>query len=751
MQSRKRRIGLFGALALAAVAVALAVTASLLGGSAAANAAGLANNARAESSNGVYYVQDPAHRLRVYTSDYKVAEDWAFCINNGRSYPGFFPPGDPENPDEDKPYIDGKYYYVGNEDKNFQDMLSTFLASRPLNNDQTTKAVRELLYVFHEDPEGWREKNLALFPKTDRGDLLWYWQIQQAIWHFSDNATMPNLLPREYVDRIERIARGTEKSLIPDTKKLEMRSYDAAGGWWRFGKQNVVSARVTENVEHYVRVIKLDGEKYGTMSDEQLIPVIEQNDQGLKGAKFGMYFEEGLIEFIDNSKPEKPLIPVQWETGSYARLFQFWEGDHAFRIAEEEAPKGYAFADPVNYTFDSRGNVKLVGDTDNVNERLITKDKINWQNYKYDKEFKEIPADVIVVFNYKSENTHPVKIEKTGSVMQDGKFSMQAIEGAKFKLQNTSSPDAAPIEWTSEAYLPKLLDLKPGFYELTEISAPEGYEKGIGMVTFRVESTGVITLNNGDADGAVTVSGNKLSVKNDSVRGVKTFATWKNEKAKRLFYDGQEYTNAPEELTVTDRIEYRGFEPGWYYAFATFVKNNGGEPVYSDGYVEFLVEDGKPDGVANVELNVKKSAIDVNAQTSFTVIEKIYKKDQVKEDEHQVPVRPEASVPTYAEHNDLESFDQTVMIDVTKPQSEVAFNKYDMKGAILDGAVLSVEINRDGQWVGLHEWTTAAQEDTVRLQLPAGSFRLVEKAAPAGYAVPANNLVFEFTVDDNGV
>lgn len=102
-------------------------------------------------------------------------------------------------------------------------MLSTFLASRPLSKEQTAEDIQELLFVFHEGPEGWREQLGVLFPSTPQGDQLWYWQIQQDIWHFSDNATMPNLLPASYVQRIERIVKGEEPSMIPASKKVEVR------------------------------------------------------------------------------------------------------------------------------------------------------------------------------------------------------------------------------------------------------------------------------------------------------------------------------------------------------------------------------------------------------------------------------------------------------------------------------------------------------------------------------------------------
>lgn len=687
----------------------------------------------------------------MYTSDFQVAEDWAFCINSGRSYPGFYLPGDPNNPNGNQPYFDGKYYYVGNELKNVEDMLSTFLASRPLNKEQTAKAIQELLFVFHEDPEGWREQLGALFPSTPQGDQLWYWQIQQAIWHFSDNATMSNLLPASYVQRIERIAKGEEPSMIPASKKVEVRSYDAAGGWWRFGKQNVVTARVTNNVQHYLRVIKLDGNTYGTKSDAELVSVLEGNAEGLTGAKMGMYYEEGVVTFTDKDNPSALPFEVKWDTQKYAWLFQFWEGDHAYRIVEEAAPSGYSSADPVDYTFDSNGRVKLTGVVDSANARLISKDAINWNNYKWDDKLQEIPADVIVVFYYKSQNNmHPISIEKTGSVMKDGVFSTQAIAGAKFRLQKTPAGVNEPIEWTSEAFVSKQLELAAGEYELTELEAPAGYVKNAGSFAFQVGPDGSITPISGNANGAVTVTGSKISLSNASEKSVKTTASWKDAGGKRLFYDGSEFDAAPAAMVISDRIEYRGFEPGRYVAFATFVKNHEGEQVYSNGYVEFEIPDGKPDGTADVVVNVDKSRIDVNAQTSFTVIEKIYRENQVQSDGGK-PIRPDASVSPYAEHTDAQSFDQTVMIDVTKPQGEVVFNKHDAKDASLEGAVLSVQIKRGSDWVNLHEWATPGKDGTVRLQLPEGSYRLVEVRAPLGYAAPANGTFFEFTVDASGV
>ncbi len=74
---------------------------------------------------------------------------------------------------------------------------------------------------------------------------------------------------------------------------------------------------------------------------------------------------------------------MKWDTQKNAWLFQFWEGDHTYRVVEESAPNGYSSADPVDYTFDSNGRVKLTGTVDSANARLISKDAINWNNYKW--------------------------------------------------------------------------------------------------------------------------------------------------------------------------------------------------------------------------------------------------------------------------------------------------------------------------------------------------------------------------------
>ncbi|WP_320660027.1 SpaA isopeptide-forming pilin-related protein, partial [Schaalia hyovaginalis] len=730
-------------------AVAIVAVAALAGGAMRAAAAGepirFPNTSRVETSTDeAYYISGPDRMLTIWNSDNKVVEDWAFCMNHGRSFPQYDPSDQSGK---------NRYYYTGNTQDSFTKLLSTFLVSRPLDSAQTYLAVRELLYVFHEDPYGWRANNPGWYGDNDEGDLHWYLAIQQAIWHFTDNSWWPKGGPWGEdggIDKnlIYQVARGERASAIPadGSKIVDVRTYDVAGGFWRFGKQNAVTMRVSEK-SNFVRILKLDASQYGGLSDSELASVVEKNRDGLAGAELALKTEIGPVVFKEG--------PVVFDTTTMAQPLEIWETHH-FTIAENQAPKGFLPVDPVSFVWDANGNVILDKGTPATTARIVPKSAVNWDNYQWDptdKPESRWQADTIVLFDSKPEvGKFPLSIEKTGFVTRQGEFSKRNIGGVEFTLEGVSNDFKQTFQ--SKDNGATTFEVVPGTYRLTETKAPAGYI-GVGSVEFTVNGDG--TISGLPIRGSVSATGSLVTVHNANEPAAKTSAVWEQGEtdSKRYYYTASELAAAPETLTINDRIDYMGLAEDTYVAVASFVKNNGGaETAPADAFVVFPVEADKPNGSVTIQVPVAKSQVDVNATTSFTVYERIYRESDVNYGAGDVLVINEGAKPV-ASHEDPESSAQSVMIEVVGDQHKVSFDKYDDQGNLLAGARLVIEMKQGEGWVKVHEWTTTTAPDQVQLSLNNGSYRLIEKIAPAGFAKPASasadGVLYEFTVTDQGV
>ncbi|MCI7512201.1 MAG: VaFE repeat-containing surface-anchored protein [Schaalia hyovaginalis] len=703
------------------------------------------NTSRVETSTDeAYYISGPDRMLTIWNSDNKVVEDWAFCMNHGRSFPQYDPSDQSGK---------NRYYYTGNTQDSFTKLLSTFLVSRPLDSAQTYLAVRELLYVFHEDPYGWRANNPDWYGDNDEGDMHWYLAIQQAIWHFTDNSWWPKGGPWGEdggidKDLIYKVARGERASAIPSdgSKIVDMRTYDVAGGFWRFGKQNAVTMRVSEK-SNFVRILKLDASRYGNLSDSELATLVEKNRDGLAGAELALKTEIGPVVFEEG--------PVVFNTTTMAQPLEIWETHH-FTLAENQAPKGFLPVDPVSFVWDANGNVVLDKGTPATTARIVPKSAVNWDNYQWDptdKPESRWKADTIVLFDTKPEvGKFPLSIEKTGFVTRQGEFSKRNIGGVEFTLEGLSSDFKQTFQ--SKDNGATTFEVVPGKYRLTETKAPAGYI-GAGPVEFTVNADG--TISGLPAQGSVSATGSLVTVHNANEPTAKTSAVWEqgDTDSKRYYYTASELAKAPDTLTINDRIDYMGLEPDNYVAVASFVKNNAGaETAPGNAFVVFTVDPDKPNGSATIQVPVAKAQVDVNATTSFTVYERIYRESDVNYGAGDVPIINEGATPVAA-HTDPESSAQSVMIEVTGDQHKVSFDKYDDQGNLLAGARLVIEMKQGEEWVKVHEWDTSTTPDQVQLGLTNGSYRLIEKIAPAGFAKPASasadGVLYEFTVNDQGV
>ena len=97
-------------------------------------------------------------------------------------------------------------------------------------------------------------------------------------------------------------------------------------------------------------------------------------------------------------------------------------------------------------------------------------------------------------------STHTVKISKTDVGGKEIAGAVLVITGR----EEGSTEDIEEIRFTTDGKNPHEVQLKPGTYTLTEITAPDGYEKA-ESITFTVGVDGTVKVDDEDVKGKVTM------------------------------------------------------------------------------------------------------------------------------------------------------------------------------------------------------------------------------------------------------
>lgn len=753
---------------VAALAVALTTFVVVTGGGAGtANAAPTPNDALGTSASNKYYAQDPANRLKIWTAEGEVAEEWAFCINYGRNFPGYYP----DTPGSQ----DGVYNFVGATPAAFQGMLST-LARRPLDDEKTYKAIQTLLYVFHQDPLGWRESKVPVSGRL--GDYLWYSSIQQAIWHFSDGAGAPQGWD-DVISKVTAVANGeTNEISIPENGSLEVRSYDAENSWWRFGKQNLISARYTESND--TLFMKLDKEQYGSMTDAELTDLIKNLGagaaaEGLRGATASINQNGTAVQLM----PRLPSGEINWTqvkdavytTSGHVDWFKLASSNTPYQWVETIPPAGYQAADPVDFKVTADGSIELQGTYATDHARVIKKSAIDdwstmWANDGYGETNTAddgYQGDILVVFDEKTpEGEFNVTFEKLGVAENTttGAYRFKQIAGAEFEVTNSATGEVTP--WTSVEGANKTLSLAPGNYVITETQAPSGYT-AIDPVKFRVANDGTVTLLNDDgsvADSAlqerkVSISGTKIRMINESDLVIGTSAGLVDPvtgaEPKHLNVTEEQMNDPNVELGIVDAIMFSYLPEGKYVAFASVIKNGDENNVVATGMevIDLTGDSYQPFGRSTVYIPISKDDVTANDGTSFTVLERIYKASDVQWNGED-PVAPLAGATPFAEHAEVDDANQTVTIDRLSNNFELTIHKQGDANQPLAGAYFEVDRkDADGNWVQVHAFTSVADAAGSTMKVAPGEYQIREAAAPAGYT--GLNAPITFTVTSTGI
>ena len=219
-------------------------------------------------------------------------------------------------------------------------------------------------------------------------------------------------------------------------------------------------------------------------------------EEELGGASLAVYKAEDVT---DGAPKEGASAIDSWtsEEGKSHQIIGKLEAGGEYVLIETTAPDGYEVANAVTFTVSDDGT----------------------------------PSTVSMVDEY---STHDIKISKTD-------VGGKEIEGAKITITGRAkgeTKDIDKITYTTDGKAPHEVELKPGTYTMTEVTAPEGYEKA-ESITFTVE-----------IDGSVLVDGKKVT--DSTVTMVDEYETF-TVKISKTDVGGKEIAGA--EITITGRAD----------------------------------------------------------------------------------------------------------------------------------------------------------------------------------------------------
>lgn len=215
-----------------------------------------------------------------------------------------------------------------------------------------------------------------------------------------------------------------------------------------------------------------------TMVDEYDVHEIEINKTDITGNEL----EGAELEITGKETgSEEDIEPISLISGATSQKVSLKPG--SYTLTETNAPKGYDIADPINFTVDKDGNVK-VGE-DEV-EKIIMVDELTERDIEISK------VDL-------TNNTE--------------------LEGASLQITGTDidGKEIIPIKWTSGddgknengTVKTHTVKLTAGTYTLSETAAPDGY-KIAESIKFTIDKEGKVTSDTKDA-----VTGNKVTMKDE--------------------------------------------------------------------------------------------------------------------------------------------------------------------------------------------------------------------------------------------
>lgn len=692
---------------------------------------GFPNKATANSDNGVYHAKGKEHRLQVVVPGGATAEDWSFCINEGKGTPVYTPPPNEYSYGDftriDNATADQLYNEYGRNHAN-NGALAFHQLPNNVTKDQFYSQIRKLIYIFSQDPTNIIEKSGL----KDLGNLAenGFWNvIQKIIYEYTEGKTytensFANAPQKKAFTQVKELIQKDEKDIIPDHTVIQIRVYKAEpiGGSWTKGVQSLVTGRILPKYPVYFSKQIF---KAGITQDELIANAT--GEKGLSGAKFHikdsndkeLVFDNGqVLEWTSNKDPQGVLI----DPGKYS-------------LVEVEAPQGYEPLDDIHFTLNHDGTISLE-ESDRVKKISYQGDVINEEGKATGE--KETRQGLAVLNKKIEENSYQVKIAKVHQVGTE----IQARTDARLELLK----DGQHLDYWNTVSAPTRFNLKEGTYTIKEVRAPYGYKKLESEIQFTVGPQGKVTVTKGN-DVASVSENSTIRVMNKKEPTIGTSAHIQQ----RGTDIGKEFTYATAtqtgSLAVRDRVSYSGFEDGAYVAIAELIKGHDDTKVVASAFSPFEVKEGKDTGSADVFIPLKTDDISVG-QNAFTVLERVYKAQDV-EYEGADGATPVAKVKEHAQpvavHVEKDDQDQTVTIKVVETKFVVNFWKTDQDGNKLPGARLKIT-DKNGKDLSGKIWTSLKDRATP-VTLPAGEYILKEVAAPEGYSTLVDKT---FTIDAQG-
>ena len=352
-------------------------------------------------------------------------------------------------------------------------------------------------------------------------------------------------------------------------------------------------------------------------------------------------------------------------------------GDYVF--TEINAPEGYK---PVNsnieFTVNKDGSVTV---TSSNTDGLV-----------------EVENGVIKIKNLPKE--YDVAIKKTD-------LAGVEIAGAKIKVTKDDADKTLVDSWTSEEGKNHIIKgVTFGDYILTEVNAPEGYDKVNTEIKFKVNKDGSVSLKE----------------------------TYTN--AKVNFYGALQITNEPTKFNVS--ISKTDAVSGEEIAGAEIkVTKDDKDKTEVDSWTSKKNETHKIEGVTFgnyvlTEVNAPEGYDKVNTEVRFSV-----------DKSGKVTV-------TSTNTNGLVEVDENgVLVIKNIPYVHGALiSKQDLEsGEEIEGAVITIT-KADDETAVVDSWTSEAGKKHEIQNIVAGDYVLIEETSPEGYVKVTSKI--EFTVDENG-
>ena len=420
-----------------------------------------------------------------------------------------------------------------------------------------------------------------------------------------------------------------------------------------------------------------------------------------------------------------------------------------YTLTEFTAPNGYEKAESITFTVAADGTV--TSKNQDANGNIVMTDKYS---------------------------TSSVAIKKTD-------IAGNEIEGASLTVTHTvDGKTVTDDKWTSvkgQTHIVK--DLQPGTYTLTEVTAPNGYEKA-ESIQFVVDQNGKVSVNGSNVEAVTMVdayAGHDVVISKQDIAGKEipgaqltvtkedgtTVDQWTSEEGKSHIIKGLK----PGTYILTERVVPENYEQAESITFVVLA--DGSVTVGKDTVDKVIMKDGyKPHEVHVRKLNEK------NAPLADAKLKIVHSENQQKvtdaewkstADVYTAQLKPgnyilqEVEAPNGYEVaadisftvmvdgsvmiNGSKQANETItMIDKAKPSTfEVEFEKMIEGGSYLAGAALEVA-PKDNTGTAKVSWTS--ENGSKKLALLPGSYVFRETSAPAGYLL-ANEIAF--TVGTDGV